>query len=109
MVHSGIIPPFWDEVLMLARRHPRCYLETSLVPLDLLQDAVRQIGPSRLVFGSGGAESRFMEEWQKLESLKPLLSAAEWTDISGQTARSLFFDAQDSRKNGKFSVVRRPG
>lgn len=109
MVHSGIIPPFWDEVLMLARRHPRCYLETSMVPLDLLQDAVRQIGASRLVFGSGGAESRFMEEWQKLESLKPLLSAAEWTDISGQTARSLFFDAQDSRKNGKFSVIRRPG
>ncbi|AUW95195.1 nitrilase-related carbon-nitrogen hydrolase [Sulfobacillus sp. hq2] len=108
-IHSGQMRPFWDEVLLLAHRHAHCYLETSLVPLDLLQEALRQLGAARLVFGSGGAESLFMDEWQKLEALKPLLSPAEWNDITGQTARNIFFESQDVRKAGKFNVIRRPG
>ncbi len=110
MVHSGAVSPFWDEVIMLALRYPQVLLETSLISLELLQKTLSIIGPSRLVFGSGGAESQFLDEWQKLESLKPLLSTAEWTEISGQRAKGLFFDTPWAHKSNKLSVVRRqPG
>ncbi len=107
MVHSGMMRPFWDEVLMLARRYPHLYLETSQVPLDLLQEALRTVGPARLIFGSGGAESRFLDEWQKLEALKPLLSPEDWNNISGQTARNLYFASPDNR-SARSGSTRRP-
>lgn len=110
MVHSGALSPFWDEVIMLALRYPQVLLETSLVSLDLLQRTLNTLGPSRLVFGSGGAESHFLDEWQKLESLKPLLSATEWAELAGQRAKGLFFDSLGTHTSNKLSIVRRqPG
>lgn len=109
MVHSGQFPPFWDEVVMLATRYPQVYLETSLVAPELLQKTISILGPSRLIFGSGGAESHFLEEWQKLESLKPLLSTREWIELSGQRAKDWFFDSSTSQNPTKLTVVRRPG
>ncbi|MCL5012388.1 MAG: amidohydrolase family protein [Firmicutes bacterium] len=110
MVHSGVLSPFWDEVIMLAMRYPHVFLETSLISLELLQRTLNAIGSSRLIFGSGGAESHFLDEWQKLESLKPLLAAAEWIELAGQRAKGLFFDSPGSHGSHKLSVVRRqPG
>lgn len=109
MVHAGTMPPFWDEVTMLATRYPQVYLETSLLSVELLQRTISLLGPNRLIFGSGGAESHFLEEWQKLESLKPLVSAVEWAELSGQRAKKLFFDALSPVSQNKLTVIRRQG
>jgi hypothetical protein len=43
---------FTEEAIALARRHPNVYLDTSAVPLEVLEIAVKSLGPDKLIHGS---------------------------------------------------------
>ena len=43
---------FTEEALRLAKRYPNVYLDTSAVPLEVLEIAVRDVDPARLLHGS---------------------------------------------------------
>jgi predicted TIM-barrel fold metal-dependent hydrolase len=56
-----------DEAIDVAERHPNIVLETSAMPYpEKIREAVRRIGPERVVFGSDGPVSRPVLEREKV-------------------------------------------
>jgi predicted TIM-barrel fold metal-dependent hydrolase len=61
MVHMGA---FWltDLAIDLAGKHPNLYLDTSRVPVYEVADAIRRIGPEKVIWGT---DSPFVDyEWE---------------------------------------------
>ncbi|MCY0899031.1 MAG: amidohydrolase family protein [Firmicutes bacterium] len=112
IIHSmGQRSPYLEEALVLAERHPQVYLETSRAPLSAIKEAIRTIGPDRVVFGSGGLAKDFQQEWDKIARLEPELSADAFQKIVNHNARRLFFQMEgiDRRPRDKVHPFRRQG
>lgn len=112
LVHMGGRPPLLDEALLLAERHRHVYLETSGVPLGLIQTAVQELGRDRLVFGSGGIPDQFPIEWQKIGQLEPRIGSDSFQAMVNKNARNLFFERNVQARptsNPGLSVIGRPG
>lgn len=93
LMGSGGRAPWTDEALALATLRPNVFLETSHAPVGFLKEAWLEIGPRRLLFGSGGLPIRFESEWEKLVKLRDIMRAPEdeFQMVSGLNARRLFF------------------
>jgi predicted amidohydrolase len=112
IVHSmGHRTPYLEEALALAERHGHVYLETSRAPLSAIKEAIRTIGPDRVVFGSGGVAQDFVAEWEKMARLEPEISQDAFQKIVNLNARRLFFasEGMDRRQPAKVHPFRRPG
>jgi predicted amidohydrolase len=98
VVSAGRAGPFLDEALLWAATRPQVYLETSYAPVEFLREAVATVGPSRLLFGSGGGPPRFGEEYRKLVRLREVagLDDDAYARIAGATARRLLLDDEPS-------------
>ncbi len=114
LIHMGGRSPLVEEALLLAERHRNVYLETSGAPLQAIQQALQEIGPGRVLFGSGGIPDQFHLEWQKIMELESLVTVDAFQGVVNRNARRLFFDSAEpiarlpASREG-LSVVRRPG
>lgn len=112
LVHMGGRSPFLEEALLLAERHRQVFLETSGVPITVIQEAIQELGRDRMLFGSGGIPDQFTLEWQKISQLETRLSPDAFQALVSRNGRRLFFDrASDSHAltRDNLSVIRRPG
>jgi predicted TIM-barrel fold metal-dependent hydrolase len=107
----GQCPPFIEQALTLGERHPQVYLETSRAPAAAVKEAIRTVGPDRVVFGSGGMAQDFRREWEKIERLEAEISQDTFQRIVSGNARKLFFPSEsvDRRWSNPVRSVRRPG
>jgi predicted amidohydrolase len=112
LVHMGGRPPLLEEALLLAERHRQVFLETSGVPMPLIQAAIQELGRDRVVFGSGGIPDQFRHEWQKFGALEPRIGTEAFQAVVNKNARRLFFEpvsgALRSMTGPGLSVIRRP-
>jgi predicted TIM-barrel fold metal-dependent hydrolase len=77
------------EAIAVARRYPNVYLETSsVVFFKYLEMAARELGPSKLIFGSDGPELDSRVELYKVRLLK-LDRDAEAQVVGGNIAKLL--------------------
>jgi len=77
------------EAISIARRYPNVYLETSgVVYFKYLEMAVKELGPSKVIFGSDGPELDSRVELYKIKLLK-LLPADEALVLGGNIRRLL--------------------
>jgi predicted TIM-barrel fold metal-dependent hydrolase len=77
------------EAISVARRYPNVYLETSsVVFFKYLEMAARELGPSKLIFGSDGPELDSRVELYKVRLLK-LAPEAEAQVLGGNIAKLL--------------------
>jgi len=77
------------EAISVARRYPNVYLETSsVVFFKFLEMAARELGASKLIFGSDGPEVDSRVELYKIRLLK-LAPADEARVLGGNIARLL--------------------
>ncbi len=106
----GQRPPYIEQALILAERHPQVQLETSRVPVGAIKEAVRTVGPERILFGSGGLAQDFQQEWEKIGRLESEISADGFQKIVNLNARQLFFrtDAADRRSQSNVRPFRLP-
>jgi predicted amidohydrolase len=106
----GQCPPYIEQALILAERHPQVQLETSRVPVAAIKEAVRTVGPERILFGSGGQAQDFQQEWEKMGRLESEISADGFQKIVNLNARQLFFrtEAADRRSQSKVRPFRLP-
>lgn len=112
IIHSmGQRTPYLEEALAIAERHSHIYLETSRAPLSAIKEAIRTIGPDRVVLGSGGVAQDFVAEWEKMTRLEPEISQEAFQKIVNLNARRLFFSSEgmDRRSSVKIHSFRRPG
>ncbi len=112
IIHSmGQRSPYLEEAITLAERHLHVYLETSHAPIGAIKEAIRTIGPDRVLFGSGGPPQDFHAEWEKVERLEPEMSAEAFQKIVNLNARRLFFHSEGADRRGQAKVhpFRRPG
>ena len=76
------------DAIEVARRYPNVYLETSAMPYPWrIHDAVRAIGPDRVLFGSDGPGCQPALELDKVRRAR--LSEAELDLVLGGTLRHL--------------------
>jgi predicted TIM-barrel fold metal-dependent hydrolase len=89
---AGLHRPFWEEALTLAALRPNVYLLTGPLDPPRLTEALRRVGPGRLVFGTGGAKS-FTAAWDVVENLRQQgqMAGDAFTQVAGGNARRLFF------------------
>lgn len=93
LLSSGVRAPYLEKSLSMAAVRPNVYLETSRAPVDFLRDAVQELGPDRLLFGTGGLPAQFGPEWSKMAGLqdKAGLDDDAFARVVGLNARRLFF------------------
>ncbi len=89
-------------------------LETSGASLPAIQQAFEEIGPGRILFGSGGIPDQFHLEWQKIMELESLVTVDAFQGVVNRNARRLFFRGAEAvtrlaASREGLSVVRRPG
>ncbi|MCL5117015.1 MAG: amidohydrolase family protein [Firmicutes bacterium] len=111
IIHSmGQRSPYLEEALVLAERHAQVHLETSRAPIGAVKEAIRTVGPDRVLFGSGGLAQDFHQEWEKIERLEPEISPDAFQKIVNLNARRLFFqlDGQERRAREQIHPFRRP-
>lgn len=111
IIHSmGQRSPYLEEAMVLAERHPHVYLETSKAPIGAIKEALRTVGPDRLLFGSGGLVQDFLKEWEKIERLESDLSPDAFQKVVTLNARHLFFHSEglDRRPRDRVHPFRRP-
>lgn len=86
-----------EDAIASARRQPNLVLETSAMPYpERIADAVRLLGPERVVFGSDGPGCNPALEVHKIRMLG-LDPAAEALVLGGNAARLLGLDAGADR------------
>lgn len=88
MGHTNIV--YIDGSIAVAERHPNVWLETSGMPMgSKIHEAVRRVGPNRVMYGSDGPFHH-----PKVEQLKVQLSGltgSDLEDVMNNTAQRLFF------------------
>ncbi len=114
LIHMGGRSPLVEEALLLAERHRNVYLETSGASLPAIQQAIQEIGPGRVLFGSGGIPDQFHLEWQKIMELESLVTVDAFQGVVNRNARRLFFRGPEAvtrlpHSREGLSVVRSPG
>ena len=70
IAHMGYV---WNvmEAILVAKRRPNIYLDTSSVELQCVQDAYRQVGPEQLIMGTDWPGSDFDLERAKIAKAIP--------------------------------------
>ncbi|CAB1130232.1 Acyltransferase [Candidatus Hydrogenisulfobacillus filiaventi] len=91
VLHLGGPSPYREQAFCLAARHPQVFLETSGAPLPAVRAAAEELGPGRLLFGSGGGARDFEREWARLQELAPVLGERAFQAIVNDNGRRLFF------------------
>lgn len=112
IIHSmGQCSPYLEEALVLAERHAQVLLETSHAPLGAIKEAIRALGPTRLVFGSGGLPQDFHDAWGKIQRLESDLSPEAYQKIIHLNAYHLFFEPSltASRPTATIHPFQKPG
>lgn len=106
----GQRPPYIEQSLILAERHPQVYLETSRVPIEAIKEAIQTVGAERVIFGSGGLAQDFQQEWEKIGRLESEISADGFQKMINLNARQLFFRTEgiERRTQGKVRPFRLP-
>jgi predicted TIM-barrel fold metal-dependent hydrolase len=91
VAHLGSFNYVWGEHLAaidLARRYSNVYLDTSMVGLfQFMEMAAKEVGASKLIFGSGGPEFDARVEVYKIKLLK--FSAADEAKVLGGNIQRL--------------------
>jgi predicted TIM-barrel fold metal-dependent hydrolase len=90
MGHTNIV--YIDGSIAVAERHSNVWLETSGMPMgSKIYEAVRRVGPDRVMYGSDGPFHH-----PKVEQLKVQLSGltgSDLEDVMNNTAQRLFFSS----------------
>jgi predicted TIM-barrel fold metal-dependent hydrolase len=95
MAHMGF---FWlvDQAIAFAKRYPNLYLETSRAPIFEITQAVREVGPEKVMFGS---DSPFVDlEWEFRKMERASSDPAAYAQIVGGNIARLLRDSPAARK-----------